>query len=69
MVIDLGQRFVAAFAVMALAATIAGCEQQRTGEGPAQRAGKEIDKAMEKAGRQIEKAGDRIQEAARGDRK
>ena len=38
-------------------------------EGPAEHAGKEVDKAVDKAGQQIEKAGDRIQDAAKGDKK
>lgn len=43
-----------------------GCQQQ---EGPAERAGKQLDKAAEKTGQQIEEAGQRIQDAAKGDRK
>lgn len=35
-----------------------GCEQ----EGPAERAGKEIDRAVESAGEKLEQAGDRIRE-------
>jgi predicted small lipoprotein YifL len=49
----------------ALLALLAGCER----EGPAEHAGKEVDKAVDKAGQQIEKAGDRIQDAAKGDKK
>jgi len=49
----------------ALLALLAGCER----EGPAEGAGKEVDKAVDKAGQQIEKAGDRIQDAAKGDKK
>lgn len=43
-----------------------GCQKH---EGPAESAGKEIDKATQKAGEQIEKAGDKIQDAAKGDKK
>jgi hypothetical protein len=33
-------------------------------EGPAERAGKQVDQAAQKAGDQIEKAGDKVQDAA-----
>lgn len=52
--------------VCALLAALAGCQKQ---EGPAERAGKEVDKATEKVGQQIEKAGQNIQDAAKGDKK
>lgn len=45
---------------------LAGCPQK---EGPVERAGKEVDKAMDKAGQQIEKAGESVQDAAKGDKK
>lgn len=38
-------------------------------QGPAERAGKQVDKAMDQAGQQIEKAGQNIQDTARGDKK
>ena len=47
--------------VLMLAA--AGCEQQ-AGEGPAERAGKELDKAIHDAGRKVEELGEEMQEAA-----
>lgn len=50
----------------ALLVALPACQKQ---EGPAERAGKEIDKATEKAGQQIEKAGQSIQDAAKGDKK
>lgn len=54
-------------AVMAVALLmLSGCQKP---EGPAEHAGKEIDKATEKAGQQIEKAGENIQDAAKGDKK
>ena len=56
----------AALVVGALLGALSGCQKQ---EGPAERAGKEVDKAVEKTGQQIEKAGEKIQDAARGDRK
>lgn len=34
-------------------------------EGPAERAGKEVDKTVEKAGQQLEKAGQKIEDAAK----
>jgi len=45
---------------------LSGCEKK---EGPAERAGKEIDKTVESAGKQIEKAGEKIQEAAKDAKK
>jgi len=50
---------LAAMGVIALA--LAGCEQ----EGPAEKAGKEIDKALSQAGQEMEKVGNSIQEATR----
>lgn len=50
----------------ALFAALSACQKQ---EGPAERAGKEADKAMDKVGQQIEKAGDSIQDAAKGEKK
>jgi hypothetical protein len=38
-------------------------------EGPGERAGKQVDKAVENAGKQIEKAGDKIQDAAKDAKK
>lgn len=50
----------------ALLVALSACEQK---EGPAERAGKEADKALESVGKQIEKAGDNIQDAAKGNKK
>jgi hypothetical protein len=55
-----------ALAMAVLLATLSGCQKQ---EGPAEQAGKELDKATEKVGQQLEKAGDSIQDAAKGDSK
>jgi uncharacterized lipoprotein YehR (DUF1307 family) len=44
---------------------MAGCQK----EGPAEKAGKAVDNATEKAGQKMEKAGDSIQDAAKGDKK
>lgn len=61
------QRFTfSAVAAAMLLSLVPGCQKQ---EGPAQQAGKEVDKAVEKLGQQIEKAGDSIQEAAKGAKK
>lgn len=62
----LGKSINAALLVGAVLALLAGCQKQ---EGPAERAGKDADKAVEKLGQQIEKAGDGIQDAAKGDKK
>jgi hypothetical protein len=43
-----------------------GCQKA---EGPAERAGKGIDKAVESAGQQLEKAGQQIQDAAKDAKK
>jgi hypothetical protein len=45
---------------------LSACEKK---EGPAERAGKEIDKTVEKAGQQLEKAGQQIQDAAKDAKK
>ena len=50
--------------VSALLAALAGCQN----EGPAQKAGKAVDNATDKAGQQIEKAGTNIQDAAKGNK-
>ena len=49
-----------------LIASMPGCQKQ---EGPAELAGKEVDKAVDKVGQQLEKAGDKIQDAAQGNKK
>jgi hypothetical protein len=52
-----------ALSVLMAGLSLSGCQKQ---EGPAERAGKAIDKGVEKAGQQIEKAGENIQDAAKG---
>jgi len=49
-----------------LCAGLSACEKK---EGPAERAGKEIDKSIESVGKKIEKAGQNIQDEAKGDKK
>ena len=56
----------AALAISVLMLALYGCQKH---EGPAESAGKEIDKAAKKTGEQIEKAGDKIQDAANGEKK
>ena len=58
----LGKTVGAALVIGALFATLPACQKQ---EGPAERAGKEVDKAADKVGQQIEKAGERIQDSTR----
>lgn len=52
---------VAVLAIGMLALTLSACQK----EGPAEKAGKEVDNTMSKAGEQIEKAGDKIQDTAK----
>jgi len=59
-------RVITAMAMSLLILGLVGCQQK---EGPAEHAGKEVDKAMDKAGQQIEKAGESVQDAAKGDKK
>jgi hypothetical protein len=58
----IGKRVLAAFVMGALIAGLLGCQKN---EGPAERSGKQIDKAVEKAGEQIERAGDKIGDATK----
>ena len=52
-------------AISVLIVGLPGCEK----EGPAERAGKAVDKSIESAGKQLEKAGEKIQEAAKDAKK
>ena len=49
-----------------LLVSLSACQKK---EGPAERAGKDIDQATQKAGQQIQKAGENIQDAAKGNKK
>jgi hypothetical protein len=62
----LGKNVGAALVMGVVLAALAGCDKPA---GPAERAGKEVDKTVDKAGQQIEKAGENIQDAAKGDKK
>ena len=52
---------IAALMVIVLAIGLSGC----TKEGPLERAGKKVDKAIEKTGEHIEEAGDKIKDAVK----
>ena len=56
----------AGMAASILVVGLSACEKK---EGPAERAGKEVDKTVEKAGQQLEKAGQSIQDAAKDAKK
>lgn len=60
--IKLNKSVMAALIMSALIAGLFGCQKK---EGPAERAGKQIDKALEKAGQQIEKTGEKIENSAK----
>lgn len=51
----------AVLAVVIMGVLLAGCQKE---EGPAERAGKAVDNAVQKAGKEIEKAGENIQKSA-----
>ena len=55
---------VAAALAAAVLIVLCGCEK-----GPAERAGKQVDQAVDKAGKQMEKAGDKIRDAAKDAKK
>lgn len=55
------KKTIAAMAIGMLILALSGCQK----EGPAEKAGKELDKAISSAGDQIEAAGNKIQNAAK----
>ena len=59
-----GKTLSAVLLIAALA--LSACQKQ---EGPAERAGKEVDKVVDKAGQQLEKAGSTLQDASKRERK
>jgi hypothetical protein len=63
---SMGRNVSVVLAAGVLFAALSGCQKQ---EGPAERAGQAMDKAVENAGQQIEKAGEKIQGAARDAKK
>jgi hyperosmotically inducible periplasmic protein len=60
-----GFAFSAVLAAMLLGLVLAGCQKP----GPAEQAGKTVDNAVEKVGKQMEKTGDAIERAAKSDKK
>lgn len=50
----------------AIIAALSGCQKE---EGPAERAGKTMDKAVDNVGQKVEKAGEQIQDAAKDAKK
>jgi hypothetical protein len=55
--------------LIALALTLLGaCKQEGSG-GPAEKAGREVDKAIGQAGKAVEKAGREMQDASKGEKK
>jgi hypothetical protein len=61
--IKLGKSVIAALVMGALISGLFSCQRD---EGPLERTGKKIDKAVEKAGDQVEKAGKKIEDVAKG---
>lgn len=61
--LKLSKTFRASLVLGALLAALAGCQKQEP--GPAEQAGKEIDKATAKVTQQFEKAGERVQDTAK----
>ena len=55
------QSVIKALMMIILIVGLSGCAQ----EGPGEKAGKKIDKTIEKAGDQIEKAGDKVHDAVK----
>ena len=62
----IGTSICAGLAMSILAVGLCACEKT---EGPAERAGKQVDKAVEKVGEQVEKAGQHMQDAAKDAKK
>ena len=63
------KKIMSASAMLAIAALLGGMLSGCQREGPGERAGKQVDKALENTGKQIEKAGDKIQDAAKDAKK
>lgn len=61
----LGKIISAVLVSGAMLLALSACEKQ----GPAERAGKQADKAMTDVGKSIERAGETIQDAAKGNKK
>lgn len=61
-----GKRMIASLVLGGLVLALSGCQEP---EGPAERAGKEIDRGIVKAGQVLEEAGKKIQETAKDAKK
>lgn len=61
-----GKSLNAGLVIAAVLVALTGCQKQ---EGPAERAGKNVDNAVDKVGQQVEKAGDKIQDATKSDKR
>ena len=59
-------KVIIATAMSALILGLVGCAPK---EGPAEQAGKSVDKAMDQAGQKLEQAGKDVQDTAKGDKK
>ena len=57
------------FTVLAAVVLIAGLSACQKEEGPAERAGKAVDNAVQKAGEKVEQAGEKIQDTAKDAKK
>ena len=57
-----GKSVMAILVMSVLIGGLFGCQKK---EGPVERAGKQIDKAVGKAGQQIEKAGEKIEDTVK----
>lgn len=62
----IGSIIGAVLAAGILVGGLAACEKK---EGPGERAGKQLDKAVETTGKKIEEAGEKVQDAAKDARK
>ena len=60
------QNVACAILAMGLLAGLSACEKK---EGPMERAGKSVDKAVQDTGKKVEKAGENIQDAAKDAKK
>ncbi|HET7366672.1 MAG TPA: hypothetical protein VFJ70_24110 [Burkholderiales bacterium] len=54
-------------ALAALLAILAACNREDGKGGPAERAGRQVDKAMDKAGQAVEQAGRDMQKSSKGE--
>jgi hypothetical protein len=63
---NIGRKVAVAAMAGALVALLAGCPRN---EGPGEKAGKAVDRAVDNTGKQMEKMGEQVRDAAKGDRK